>query len=135
MSDWQENLINQTHREIDAERKAKGLKPMAWQVYSKSERETVEKIIMPNGKEDGPLSVLVSERGIKTSSDFADFMGALMADVVSGRIKPEVAKAACLAGDKLLQVAKMQIAHGFDKDGVKKVLRLTGDITATKEQT
>src|SRR6185503_1722044 len=106
MAEWDE-IIEQAHRDVDAERQAKGLKPMAWQVYSKAERKTVSEILMPTDKEETPLSSLVGQRGIKTSADFADFMGALMIDLVEGRIKPEVAKAACLAGDKLLQVAKL----------------------------
>lgn len=58
-----------------------------------------------------PLSSLVGERGIKTTKDFADFMGALMADLVANRVDSQQANAACLAGDKILKLAQMQLDH------------------------
>lgn len=72
---------------------------------------------MSNDADRIPLSSLVGERGIKTTKDFADFMGALMADLVAGRIDYETAKGACMAGDKIIQVAKLQMEYS----------KLTGD--------
>jgi hypothetical protein len=65
--------------------------------------------------DDQPLCSLVAERGIKTSKDFAEFMSALMADVVSNRIDGQTAQAACKAGNSLLLMAKMQIEYGAPK--------------------
>lgn len=64
-----------------------------------------------------PVSELVGIRGIKTSQDFVDFMGGLMADVVAGRIKPEVAKAACTAAQTMLQAVRLQ--REFSQNGSK----------------
>lgn len=61
-----------------------------------------------------PVSEIVGERGIKSSKDFADFMSALMADVVSGRVDPRVADSACKAGEMLLKVASMQMEYSGD---------------------
>lgn len=66
---------------------------------------------MPNSEENVPLSSMVAERGIKTSRDFADFMGALMADVIAGRVDAKTANAACVAGGHMLKIAKMQIDY------------------------
>jgi hypothetical protein len=61
-----------------------------------------------------PISSLVGQRGIKTSKDFADFMAGLMSDIVDGRIKPDVAAAACNAGKELLKLAAMEIEYSGD---------------------
>lgn len=50
-------------------------------------------------------------------------MGALMADVISGRVKPEVATATCKAGSQLLRVVEMQLKHGTQTENGK-VLKL-----------
>lgn len=72
-------------------------------------------------KDSKPISGLVSQRGIKTSADFADFMSALMDDVVNGRIEPAAATAACKAGESLLGVVRMQLNHTG-----RQLLRLSG---------
>jgi hypothetical protein len=79
-----------------------------------------------------PLASKVASKGIHTSSDFANFMGALMADLVSMRIEPNVANAACNAGDRLLRVVDMQMKLGtIGKDG-NKILRLTDNAPVKK---
>jgi hypothetical protein len=45
---------------------------------------------------------------IETSRDFANFMSLLMGDIVSGRIDPRTANAACNAGGKLLRVVELE---------------------------
>lgn len=90
---------------------------------SEIDQEEVAGIVTPPEKEI-PVSTLVAQRGIRTSADFADFMGALMCDLVQGSIQPEVAKAACLAGDKLLAIAKMQLEYGRTDKGKPNVLCL-----------
>jgi len=54
----------------------------------------------------------MSERGIRTGSDFASFMSALMGDILSGRVTPSVGNAACNAGGKMLKVVEMQYRYG-----------------------
>jgi hypothetical protein len=57
---------------------------------------------------EDPTSAMISSRGIKTAKDFVDFFGALMDDLVSNRIDPDTARSACMAGDVMLRVVKMQ---------------------------
>lgn len=63
-----------------------------------------------------PASSVVANRGIRDSYDFIDFMAALMADVVTGKVNPKVAQAACMAAHCLLEAAKMQIIHQRDPE-------------------
>ena len=58
-----------------------------------------------------PKSAQVARRGITTGADFSQFMAALMEDLVEGKIKPDVAGAACTAGGKLLQMVEMQMKY------------------------
>lgn len=60
-----------------------------------------------------PRSAVIAEGGISTARDFVKLMGALMADVVTGRITPQVGQAAVNAGGKLLKVVELQ--HKFGK--------------------
>lgn len=55
---------------------------------------------------------VIGERGIINASDFADYMSAVMSDLVSGAITPQVANAACNAGGKLLKVMEMRMKYG-----------------------
>ena len=57
-------------------------------------------------------SLPISERGIRTGKDFANLMSALMSDIISGRIPPDVGNAAVNAGGKLLKVVEMQYRFG-----------------------
>jgi hypothetical protein len=50
-----------------------------------------------------PKSLQFSERGIKTSTDFANLMSALITDIISGDLTPQVGNAVCNAGGKLLK--------------------------------
>lgn len=59
-----------------------------------------------------PRSLSLAERGVKTGADFANMMSALMSDIISERITPVVANAACNAGGKLLKVVEMQYKYG-----------------------
>lgn len=62
--------------------------------------------------EEKPLSALVGQRGIKTTSDFAEFFTALMTDVVEGNVDAQDATAICKAGDKVLRVVELEYQHG-----------------------
>lgn len=59
-----------------------------------------------------PRSLAISERGIKTGSQFANLMAAMMGDIISGRVTPSVGNAACNAGGKLLKIVEMQYKYG-----------------------
>ena len=59
-----------------------------------------------------PRSLAISEQGIKTGSQFANLMSAMMGDIISGRVTPAVGNAACNAGGKLLKVVEMQYKFG-----------------------
>lgn len=73
-----------------------------------------------------PLSLGLSQRGVKTGRDFAGLMSALMSDLIEGRISPGVANAVCNAGGKMLKVVEMQMKYGHTgATGSEKVLQLT----------
>lgn len=62
-------------------------------------------------------SAIEAEKGIHTGVQFANVMSALMSDVLSGRVMPDVANAACNAGGKLLKVVEMQLKYGGPDGG------------------
>lgn len=63
-------------------------------------------------KSSEPRSLAISEKGIKTGSQFANLMSAMMGDIISGRVTPAVGNAACNAGGKLLKIVEMQYKYG-----------------------
>ena len=65
-----------------------------------------------------------SEKGVKTSRDFANFMSSLMSDLVEGRVSPNVGNATCNAGGKLLKVIDMEYKYGTKQGESKKTLTL-----------
>ena len=67
----------------------------------------------------------IAAKGVKTGSDFAMLMSALMSDLIEGRITPMVGNATCNAGGKLLKAVEMQYKYGVDGSGGKKTLQLT----------
>lgn len=72
-----------------------------------------------------PRSLAIAQRGIGTSRDFAQYMSALMCDVVEGRLNPGVCNAAVNAGGKLLKCAEMELKYGQTGVGSgEKVLNL-----------
>lgn len=71
-----------------------------------------------------PRSLAIAGRGIKTGSDFAGLMSALMSDLIDGRVTPSVGNAACNAGGKLLKVMEMQFKYGTQGKGQEKTLIL-----------
>lgn len=64
-------------------------------------------------------SSTIAAKGINTGYDLAQFMSAVMTDLIEGKIDPQVATATCAAADRLLKVVEMQIKYGKEKDGVK----------------
>ena len=67
-----------------------------------------------------PRSLKVAEHGIKTGHDFANFMSALMSDLIEGRVTPNIGNAACNAGGKLLKVVEMEYKYGTRGPGAGK---------------
>lgn len=65
---------------------------------------------------DHPRCLALAEKGIKTGTDFANLMSALISDIVSGRINPLVANATCKAGNNLLKIVEMQYRYGKSAD-------------------
>lgn len=80
-----------------------------------------KKLALPGSIKDLglPQSALVAKRGINTSVDFANFMGALMGDVVEGKVDPKTANAACQAGHALLKIVEMRLRHGFKGEALQ----------------
>lgn len=62
--------------------------------------------------EESPRSLEFAKRGIRTGSDFASTMSALMSDLLQGSVSPEVANSVCNAGGKLLKVVEMKYKYG-----------------------
>ena len=73
-----------------------------------------------------PRSVAIGAKGVSTGEDFAQFMSALMSDVIEGRITTDVANAACNAGGKLLKVVEMQYRYGKQASEPRPAFRLVG---------
>ena len=59
-----------------------------------------------------PRSAAIAANGVKSSTEFSQLMSALMSDVISGTIKPDVARAAVGAGGKLLKLVEMELRYG-----------------------
>lgn len=68
-------------------------------------------------KSTEPRSLRIAEHGVRTGSEFADLMSAMMSDIISSRITPAVGNAACNAGGKLLKVVEMQYKYGTQNGG------------------
>ena len=64
-----------------------------------------------------PRCLEISEKGIETAQQFAQFMSALMSDVIAGRISPQKASASTTAGGKLLKVVEMKYRYGENGEG------------------
>lgn len=72
-----------------------------------------------------PNCLAISERGIRTAQDFAQFMSAIMGDVIAGRLANGKAAAATRSGVALLKVIEMQYKYGSETEQPgKRVLRL-----------
>lgn len=73
----------------------------------------------------------LARKGIRTGSQYAELMSALMSDLIEGAITPQIGNAVCNAGGKLLKVAELSIKYGI-KDRGSQVgglpdLRLVGE--------
>lgn len=90
-------------------------------------------LTQPNGhgavaEKQPPRCLEIAAKGVKTGTDFASMMSALMSDLIEGRITPMVGNATCNAAGKLLKVVELQHKYGTDgneADKGKKTLQLT----------
>src|SRR5689334_18666675 len=69
-------------------------------------------------------SASLADQGITTDRQFANVMSALMADVATGRVTPQVCNAMCNAGGKLLKIAELGMKYGTKGGAQDKVLQL-----------
>lgn len=84
--------------------------------------------VSKTGSQD-PVSLAISERGIRTGGDFASLMSALMSDIIGGRVTPQVGNAACNAGGKLLKIVEMQYQYGKQNAaGVRELSLVPGEL-------
>lgn len=92
--------------------------------------DTTKQAIVETGKASTPAAepkcTALIEAGIVTAQDFAGAMSAMMSDIVTGRIDPQVANAVCNAGGKLLKAVEMQYKFGTKGDSTsnRKSLKL-----------
>lgn len=77
-------------------------------------------------------SLEIARKGIRTGTDFANMMSALMSDLIEGRVTPNVGNATCNAGGKLLKMVDMQQKYGTKGPGLSKTLQLTNDCENVK---
>lgn len=73
-----------------------------------------------------PTSLAIAKNGIRTASDFAQLMGALMGDLLEGSVSAEVGNATSKAGSNLLKAVEMQHKYGNVEAVRPKVLTLIG---------
>lgn len=58
-----------------------------------------------------PKCIPIAEEGIKTASQFVGFMSALMADIVTGRVTPQMANATANVSSKMLKGVELNHRH------------------------
>lgn len=90
------------------------------------------------GKGVPPRSLEIAERGVSTSKDFRNLMSAIMSDVISGRLTPNMTNAACNAGGKLLKMVDLEYKYGTDPESQHRTLAIafeTPELRVVEEQT
>jgi len=71
-----------------------------------------------------PRCLKIAQKGVRTGSDFAEMMSALMSDIIEENITPQSANAVVNAGGKLLKVTEMQLKYGKVEEQDTKTLKL-----------
>lgn len=79
-------------------------------------------------------SLGIATRGIRTSRDFRDFMSALMSDVISGAVTPNVTNAACNAGGKMLKMVDLEYKYATKPQQRHPVLTIAFEQNAIEVQ-
>jgi hypothetical protein len=60
---------------------------------------------------EAPLSYLVAVKGIRSSDNLIEYLGAMLADISIGAVATDDAMASLSVCDKILDVAKFSLAH------------------------
>lgn len=81
----------------------------AYQEMTANPKEEVSEV--PKDLKEAPLSTLVAIKGIKSSDDLIDFLGALMADVSIGSVPCDDAMACLSIADKIVDVARFSMSQ------------------------
>lgn len=76
-----------------------------------------------------PRSLQIADGGINTSLDFRNFMSAIMSDVISGRLTPNMTNAACNAGGKLLKMVELEQKYATNPERPRRVLTVAFEAT------
>lgn len=93
----------------------------------KKSREEATAVAEPRQSEN-PKCLPIFAEGVRTAKDFASGMSALMGDLASNRINPNIGNAICNAGGKLLKAVEMQQRYGTQGEGGGgKTLELIGN--------
>lgn len=74
--------------------------------------------------EKRPTCLTIATKGVRTGSDFAALMSALISDIITGAITPQVGNATCNAAGKLLKIVEMQQRYGVTGEKAKHDLQL-----------
>jgi hypothetical protein len=77
-----------------------------------------------HGPDETARSVQIAAGGIYTSGKFCSLMSALMSDLLTGKVTPQVANGVVNAGGKMLKAVELEQRYGTDRDGQTKSLRL-----------
>ena len=80
--------------------------------------ETSKSTPKTTGAANGSRTLTAAAKGVKTSSDFKNYMSGLMSDLVTGKVAPQTATAVCNAGGKLLKVVEMEYKYGRKDAGL-----------------
>lgn len=78
---------------------------------------------------EAPRSVGIASRGIRTAGDAANFLSALIGDVMTEAVPTKIANTACNGMGKLLKVVDMQQRYGKPKDGEPEKMLVLADPT------
>lgn len=69
-------------------------------------------VVKASGKVDPTARTRKSSKIVRTATDFAGLMTNLMADLIEGKVSPQIGNAVCNAGGKLLKIVDMQHRYG-----------------------
>ena len=81
---------------------------------AKEKSGTIENSKAPHAKHAARVFA-IAQRPISLGPEFAEYMSALMSDVVVGDISPDICNAGCNAGGKLLKYAELCMKYGKGK--------------------
>lgn len=62
-----------------------------------------------------PRCAAIAESGINTTQQAVAFMSALVADISTGRVTPNVANSTCNAMGKMIRIVELEAKFGYDR--------------------